>query len=82
MQMQDGDDDGIMVAENCVVMTSDLSPDQLMSSQSSIGANYPPPDQTPNYPYVSVNEGVPSSTFYGQGKKDLDQCYNILQFSL
>jgi hypothetical protein len=63
--MQD-DDDGIMVAENCVVMTSDPSPDQLVSSQSSMGAHYPPPDQTPNYPYVSVNEGVPASTFYGQ----------------
>ena len=62
------DEDGIIVAENCVVMTSDPSPDQLMSAQHPIGAHYPPEQQTPRYQYVSsINEGVPTSTFYGQG---------------
>uniref|UniRef100_A0A1I8AZ51 Uncharacterized protein n=1 Tax=Meloidogyne hapla TaxID=6305 RepID=A0A1I8AZ51_MELHA len=62
------DDDSIIVAENCVVMTSDPSPEQLMTPQSSIGTHYPPEQQqTPRYQYVSsINDGVPSSTFYGQ----------------
>ena len=50
-------------------MTSDPSPEQLMASQSSIGAHYPPEQQqTSRYPYLpSISDGVPSSTFYGQG---------------
>uniref|UniRef100_A0A914MU81 Serine/threonine-protein phosphatase 1 regulatory subunit 10 n=1 Tax=Meloidogyne incognita TaxID=6306 RepID=A0A914MU81_MELIC len=69
------DDDSIIVAENCIVMTSDPSPEQLMASQSSIGAHYPPEQQqTSRYPYLpSISDGVPSSTFYGQARQQQQQ---------
>uniref|UniRef100_A0A915M7S0 Uncharacterized protein n=1 Tax=Meloidogyne javanica TaxID=6303 RepID=A0A915M7S0_MELJA len=69
------DDDSIIVAENCIVMTSDPSPEQLMAPQSSIGAHYPPEQQqTSRYPYLpSISDGVPSSTFYGQARQQQQQ---------
>lgn len=57
-----------MVAENCVVMTSDPFPDQLMSQQS--GSHYPE-QQLSRYQYASLSDGMPSSSFYGQGISDL-----------